>query len=55
MSVLKMVKDDTLGRFRLSIQGVADVDSQGPGIRYAREIPDLDLIMELTGCSVGRD
>ena len=63
-SVLKMVKDDTLGRFRLRIQDVADVDPQAPGLGYAREIgiplvttdyrelyqiPDLHLIIELTG------
>jgi PAS domain S-box-containing protein len=69
-SVLKMVKDDTLGRFRLCIQGVADVDPQAPGLRYAREIgiplvttdyrelyqiPDLHLIIELTGSYEVRD
>jgi PAS domain S-box-containing protein len=69
-SVLKMVKDDTLGRFRLRVQGVADVDPQAPGLRYAREIgiplvttdylelyeiPDLDLIIELTGKHEMRD
>jgi PAS domain S-box-containing protein len=69
-SVLKMVKDDTLGRFRLRVQGVADVDPQAPGLRYAREIgiptvttdyrelyeiPDLHLIIELTGKYEVRD
>ena len=70
VSVLKMVKNDTLARFRLRIQGVADVDPQAPGLRYAREIkipvvtndyrdlyriPDLDLIIELTGSYEVRD
>ena len=70
VSVLEMVKDDTLGRFLLKIQGVADVDPQAPGLRYAREIgvpvvttdyrelyriPDLDLIIELTGSYEVRD
>jgi PAS domain S-box-containing protein len=70
VSVLEMVKDDTLGRFLLKVQGVADVDPQAPGLRYAREIgipmvttdyrdlfeiPDLDLIIELTGSYEVRD
>jgi two-component system NtrC family sensor kinase len=70
VSVLKMVEDDTLSRFRLSIQGVADVDPQAPGIAYAKEIgipvvtadyrelyqiTDLDLIIELTGSYEVRD
>jgi len=70
VSVLEMVKDDTLGRFRLRIQGVADVDPQAPGVKYAREIgiplvtqdyrelfniPELDLIIELTGKYEVRD
>jgi PAS domain S-box-containing protein len=69
-SVLKMVKKDTLGRFRLRIQGVADIDPQAPGLRYAREIgvplvtadyrdlykiPDLHLVIELTGSYEVRD
>ncbi len=68
-SLLKMV-NDILGRFRLRIQGVADVDPQAPGLRYAREIgvplvtadyrelyeiPGLDLIIELTGSDEVRD
>ena len=69
-SVLRMVKEDTLGRFRMEILGVAEVQADAPGVRYAREqgvplitddyrelfdIPDLDLLVELTGQVSVRD
>ncbi|MBI5489397.1 MAG: PAS domain-containing protein [Deltaproteobacteria bacterium] len=69
-SFLEMVANDTLGRFRLRILGVAGVDPQGPGMRAARElavplvttdyrelfrIPDLDVLIELTGSVELRD
>jgi two-component system NtrC family sensor kinase len=69
-AILRMVNEDTLGRFRMSIVGVADRDPDAPGVRYAREmgtewvttdyrdlyaIPDLDLIIELTGSDRVRD
>ena len=69
-SVLHMVETDTLGRFRMEIVGVADTDIDAPGMSYARELgipivtrdyrelyelPDLDLIIELTGSNALRD
>ncbi len=68
--ILRMVQEDTLGRFRMSIQGVADTNPYAPGMRYAREvgvgmvttdyrelyeIPDLGLLIELTGSDEVRD
>jgi len=64
VSILDMVETDALRDFRMHILGVADIDPDAPGILYAREIgvplvtrdyedlykiPDLDLIIELTG------
>ena len=61
-AILRMV--DTLGRFRMSIVGVADINPEASGVHCAREmgiervttdyrdlytIPNLDLIVELTG------
>jgi PAS domain S-box-containing protein len=69
-TVLRMVQEDTLGRFRMEILGVAEVQEDAPGVRYAREqgvplittdyrelfdIPDLDLVVELTGLVSVRD
>ena len=69
-SILRMVREDTLGRFRMEILGVAEVVPDAPGVRYAREqgvplittdhrelydIPDLDLLIELTGLVSVRD
>lgn len=69
-SVLRMVRGDTLGRFRMEIVGVADINPSAPGMVYARELgiplvtddpcellraPDLDLIIELTGSDEVRD
>ena len=66
VSILDMVKKDALRDFRMRIHGVADIDQGAPGLKYAREIgvplvtrrhedlyeiPDLDLIIELTGRS----
>ena len=66
VSILNMVEKDTLRDFRMRILGVADLDPNAPGITFAREIgvplvtqryedlykiPDLDLIIELTGRS----
>jgi PAS domain S-box-containing protein len=65
-----MVRTDTLGRFRMEILGVADLIADAPGMRYARElgipvvtldtrelfkIPDLDLVIELTGSDAIRE
>lgn len=64
VSILNMVEKDALRDFRMRILGVADVDPSAPGLLHAREIgvplvtrdyrelyeiPDLDLIIELTG------
>ena len=64
VSILNMVEKDTLRHFRMRILGVADIDPDAPGFKHAREIgvplvtrnyedlygiPDLDLIIELTG------
>ncbi len=69
-SIIRMVQDDALGRFRMEIQGVADLDPDARGLRYARElgiplvttdyrdlyeIEDLDLLIELTGDTDVRD
>jgi len=69
-AILRMVEEDSLGRFRMRIAGVADIDPDAPGVRYARSIgvevvttdisellaiPDLDLIIELTGSDELRD
>ena len=69
-SILEMVQADTLGQFRMRVLGVADVDSEAIGIRYAREvgvpfvttdyrtlydIPGLQVIIELTGDNAIRD
>ena len=69
-SILEMVQGDTLGQFRMQVLGVADVDPEATGIRYARElgvpfvttdyrklfeIPDLRVIIELTGDDAIRD
>jgi PAS domain S-box-containing protein len=64
VSIMQMVEEGTLQDFPMRILGVADINSEAPGIRRARElgvpivtleyhnlykIPDLDLIIELTG------
>ena len=69
-SILRMVEEDTLGRFQMAILGVADVNPDAEGMRYAREIgieyivgdyhelydiPNLDLLIELTGSLEVRD
>ena len=69
-AILRMVQEDLLGRFRMSIEGVADVNPDVPGLRYARdigielvttdyrelyEIPNLGLVIELTGSDALRD
>ena len=69
-SILEMVQSDTLGQVRMRVLGVADVDPEAIGIRYARElgvpfvttdyrelfeIPDLGVIIELTGDFAVRD
>ena len=69
-SILRMVKHDSLGRFRMEVRGVADLDLDAPGARYAQEIgvplvttdyrelydvADLDLVIELTGDPDVRD
>ena len=69
-SFIRMVEEDKLGRFRLRICGVAEIDPDAPGIRLARElgittvtsdyrelydIEGLDLIIELTGDLKVRD
>jgi len=69
-SILEMVQGDTLGHFRMRVLGVADVAPDAVGIQYARqlgvpfvttdyrelyEIPDLGVIIELTGNDAVRD
>jgi PAS domain S-box-containing protein len=64
VSIMQMVEEGTLQDFPMRILGVADVNPDAPGIQHARElgvpvvtleyrdlykIPDLDLIIELTG------
>ncbi len=68
--ILRMVQEDTLGRFRMSIEGVADRNPDAPGMCYARQngvalvtsdyrelykIPNLGLLIELTGSDEVRD
>ena len=69
-SFIRMVEEDKLGRFRLRICGVAEIDPNAPGIRLARElgiseittdyhelydIEGLELLIELTGDERVRD
>ena len=69
-SIIRMVEDDALGRFRMKVLGVAEIEADAPGVRYAREIgiplvtrdyrelyeiPDLNLLIELTGDLAVRD
>ena len=69
-SFIRMVEEDKLGRFRLRICGVAEIDPEAPGIRLARElgiteittdyhelyeIEGLNLLIELTGNEEVRD
>ena len=69
-SIVRMVQEDALDRFRMEIIGVADVRPDAPGVRYARlhgvpvitsdyrelyDIPDLELLVELTGLDSVRD
>ena len=69
-AILRMVRKATLERFRMTIVGVADRNSEAAGVVCAREmnverittdyrdlysIPDLDLIIELTGSDTVRD
>jgi PAS domain S-box-containing protein len=64
VSIMQMVEEGTLQDFPMRILGVADVNRDAPGIHHAREIgvpvvtlqykdlyeiPELDLIIELTG------
>ncbi|MBW2528301.1 MAG: PAS domain-containing protein [Deltaproteobacteria bacterium] len=68
--ILNMVRDGTLDRLKLKVLGVADVRDNPPGIQLARELgldmvtddyrklydlPDLDLLIELTGRREIRD
>ena len=68
-AILRMVEEDLLGRFRMAIRGVADVNPDAPGLQCAREmgvelvttdyrelyqIPDLGLLIELRGLVVHR-
>ena len=68
--ILRVVQEDTLGRFRMSIQGVADTNPDASGMCYARQIgvglvttnyrelfdiPNLGLLIELTGSDEVRD
>jgi len=67
---MQMASADRLGRFRLRVVGVADINPEAPGLIYARsvgvpvitddyhellEIPDLQVILELTGNVEVRD
>lgn len=69
-SVIQMVQTDTLGRFQMDIIGVADINPNAVGMVSAREagvelvttdyrelyeIPNLDLLIELTGSNDVRD
>ena len=64
VSIMQMVEEGTLQDFPMRILGVADINSDAPGILHAREIgvpvvtlayqdlykiPELELIIELTG------
>lgn len=69
-SILEMAAEDRLGRFRMRVVAVADVNPEAPGVQLARSmgvplittdlreivaIPGLDLIIELTGSTAVRD
>ena len=69
-TILRMVEEDALGRFQMTVLGVADIDPEAPGVQYAREIGvklvttdyrdlyeirDLDILIELTGLVEVRD
>lgn len=68
-AVLKFVRSDRLGRFRMNVKGVADTDPEAPGLQYARElgihtttdfrelfdVSGLRLVLELTGNDQVRD
>jgi PAS domain S-box-containing protein len=69
-AILRMVQEDSLGRFRMDIRGVADTNPDATGLECAREmgvelvttnyrklyeIPDLGLLIELTGSNDIRD
>ena len=69
-SILKMAEGGSLGSFRMRISGVADKDPEARGCLYAKkigvpmvttdyrdlyEIPNLDLIIELTGRDTVRE
>jgi PAS domain S-box-containing protein len=69
-AILRMAQEDSLGNLRMSIVAVADTNADAPGVRYARrsgvplittdyrelyDIPDLGLIIELTGSNRLRD
>lgn len=62
-AVLKLFERAEMTALRVNVIGVADVDEEAPGFRYAKErgivavkdfsgllsLPDLDLVIELTG------
>ena len=67
---MQMAAADRLGKFRLRVVGVADVNPDAPGLTYARDvgvkiitddfhellkIPGLQVILELTGSDEVRD
>ncbi len=67
---MRMAAEDRLGRFRMRVLGVADTNPDAPGLAVARavgvkiitddyhellQIPDLDVILELTGDIEVRD
>ena len=67
---MQMAAADRLGKFRLRVVGVADINPDAEGLAYARsvgvgvitddyhellEIPDLQVILELTGSEEVRD
>ncbi len=69
-AILRMVQGDSLDRFRMDIQGVADTNPDAVGLECAREmgvqlvttnyrelyeIPNLGLLIELTGSNGIRD
>lgn len=70
VTFMQMAAEDRLGRFRLRVVGVADINPDAPGLIYARsvgvplitddyhellEIPELQVILELTGSVEVRD
>ncbi len=70
VTFMQMASEDRLGRFRLRIIGVAEINPEAPGLAFARdagvsiitddyhkllEIPDLQVILELTGSVEVRD